>query len=640
MIEETKALNTLFLHSEEALVLLRQTLERAKEHEEGSSSNNSKSSLAQPGQVVLPPGASPHSYKFGDIDSSSEEEEEDQSDSDDSSSRSSSSSSAPSENAGQETGDPDLIEESTDKATPLSTSKEPSQTPTKARKKKLSAAQQSKQNRQRNQLVKQLLDNLQKQNLRLDDDRILQLPSNLLHRQDLRSDLTSLQRAQIYTNLADEMQQKKPVIVMLVKSGRFAGGVFVGSDCVTHRTFQHYTIRKGQGKAQSSQDNSKRKAKSMGAQLRRAGEQSMKEDIHATIMDWKEHFASSCLILLSCPKTMKSTIFADTVENVISKNDSRIRKVPFDVGRPTFESVCISYEVLTTVTLREASSTGTTSEPLENAATLSTPISNQASEKSSNSDNTNEPKKEEEKEEKNPAIALTRIHEICRDGNATELLELLDSKDILTKINQAAGPDFMTPLHYAAESSSLADPVSAAACVMALLSKGEADPTIVDARLRTPYFLASHDKVREAFRKARANLGEDFCDWSAAKVGSPLTEDDIQEKKEREAEKRRRKKARQKEKKAQEKAEQEEEERQKQQQEEERKGREVAKRIRDGLAPKLSTAANVCDFCQTVCRGKKRAQMFKRLDYAYCSTKCVNEHKRELMAKAALARFG
>jgi hypothetical protein len=32
--------------------------------------------------------------------------------------------------------------------------------------------------------------------------------------------------------------------------------------------------------------------------------------------------------------------------------------------------------------------------------------------------------------------------------------------------------------------------------------------------------------------------------------------------------------------------------------------------------------------------------MYQRLEYAYCSTECVQRHKRELLASAALARFG
>jgi hypothetical protein len=151
--------------------------------------------------------------------------------------------------------------------------------------------------------------------------------------------------------------------------------------------------------------------------------------------------------------------------------------------------------------------------------------------------------------------------------------------------------------------------------------------------------LASHDKIRAAFRKARAVLGEDYCDWESAKVGPPLTDDDIQAKKEKEAEKKRRKRQKQKEKEAKEKSQAQEMEQRRRLQEEEEKKAEDAKRIRDALDPKAVRKDNVCDFCQVEVKGRQRLHMLKRLDYNYCSSECVQKHKRELMAKAAMARF-
>jgi Vms1-associating treble clef domain len=148
------------------------------------------------------------------------------------------------------------------------------------------------------------------------------------------------------------------------------------------------------------------------------------------------------------------------------------------------------------------------------------------------------------------------------------------------------------------------------------------------------------DKVRDSFRFARSVLGEDYCAWDDdAKVGPALTVGDIEAKKEREAEKRRRKRAKQKEKKAKEKAEIDEAEARKKEAEEQQQRDMEAKRIRDGLQPK-KTGGGVCDYCQIVCKGQKRADMLHRLNYSYCSTACVQKHKRELMAAAATARFG
>ena len=121
---------------------------------------------------------------------------------------------------------------------------------------------------------------------------------------------------------------------------------------------------------------------------------------------------------------------------------------------------------------------------------------------------------------------LTPLHTFAAEGNVNACAELLesDSDACAELMNHGAGQDYMTPLHYAADSTSNADvdPATAASVVLLLLVRGRANPCTVDARNRVPYFLASHDKVREAFRRARAELGEDCWPWDAAKVGPAL----------------------------------------------------------------------------------------------------------------------
>jgi sRNA-binding protein len=133
-------------------------------------------------------------------------------------------------------------------------------------------------------------------------------------------------------------------------------------------------------------------------------------------------------------------------------------------------------------------------------------------------------------------------------------------------------------------------------------------------------------------------LGEDYCSWDDGAIGPALSEDDVQLKKAKALEKKRRQRARQKEKKAIEKAEAEAVATKERAELEKKKQEEDAKRIRDGLKPKPK-AQNACDFCHKIVKGKRRSQMFQRLEYAYCSTDCVKKHQRELMAAAAVARF-
>ena len=460
--------------------------------------------------------------------------------------------------------------------------------------------------------------------LPLDDVFALHVPSALLVKHERHYNKESCESL---LKLAQHMTSPCPVVVLLLRSGRFAGGVLVQEKCLQHRACQRYTVRRGQGKAQSSQDGSRR-PKSMGAQLRRQGEVALWQDVKETLQQWKQYLKETPLVLVSCPKTMQKGLL-EASEEFFDK--SLTRKVPLDVGRPTFESVCAVYEIMMQCVLDKVNLREESKETLVDESS----VANDALKN-----------REETSEEATPVVKtfppLTPLHTFAVEGNFNALEALLESDpDACAElIDHGAGPDYMTALHYAAESASKeVDQGTAAAIVSLLLVSAKANPCVLDSRNRVPFFLASHDKVREAFRRARAELGEECWPWDEARVGSALTDQEVAKKQEKAAEKKRRQRARQREKKAREKAQAEEMEQRRKEEEEKRKQEEDAKRIRDGLAPKQSTGTNVCDFCQTVCKGKRRSQMFQRLDYKYCSSECVQKHKRELMAKAALSRL-
>jgi Bacteroidetes VLRF1 release factor/Ankyrin repeat len=334
----------------------------------------------------------------------------------------------------------------------------------------------------------------------------------------------------------------------------------------------------------------------MGAQLRRADEVNLWEDVKETVTMWKKFLENSPLILMSCPKTMQKGLFTAT-DNMWT---DKMRKIPLNVGRPTYETVCAVHEIMMQATLREfiIAKDDAVVEPVVVA-----------------------PPNETIKEKEVPVRIkefppLTLLHELAAEGNVEAIEKLLetDSTACAELMDLHAGHDLMTALHYAA-AFSVQDPNASAAIVSLLLIQGKANPCLVDGWNRVPYFLASHKKTREAFRWARADLGEE-CGWSwdeEAKVGQALLTEDMERKQEKMADKKRRQRARQKEKKAREKAQaQKMAEQAKEQQEEERNRQEDSKQIQDGLAPKTTSAAtNFCDFCQKTYKGKRRSQMLQ-----------------------------
>ncbi|GKZ01225.1 hypothetical protein MPSEU_001073800 [Mayamaea pseudoterrestris] len=488
--------------------------------------------------------------------------------------------------------------------------------------------------KQRNATITRHVENVSCVALPCNQSTALHAPSSLLSKIHRISN-SQLVLAESVSNLANLLrEQDKLILILCVRSGRFAGAVYQRDTCIVHTSSQRYTVRKGQGKAQSTQDGNRR-PKSMGAQLRRAGEQLLKQDIQNTLTQWKHYIERSALILISCPKTMLKDLLDG---DALVKSDERIRRVPLDVGRPTFEAVGIIHAVLMTVTLREALETEQQVCGVKRLNDTKTAIERAL---------TSEQVVADETDVSEPDVPLSPLHIASRDGNFEGLTALLQSEQVVDWIGMCAGEFYMTPLHFAAQadasnsdSANESATVAHADCVHALLVIGHADPCALDGRHRVPWFLATTDKIREAFRRARATLGEDYCDWdSGAKVAAALTDDEIRRKQEIEAEKRRKKKARQKQKKAEDKAIEDARVQQQREEAERQKHEEEVKRIRDGLHPRVSTATNVCDFCQTSKKGMKRSDMFKRLNYVYCSTACVEKHKREIMAAAALKRL-
>merc|ERR1712151_167047 len=121
-----------------------------------------------------------------------------------------------------------------------------------------------------------------------------------------------------------------------------------------------------------------------------------------------------------------------------------------------------------------------------------------------------------------------------------------------------------------------------------------------------------------AFRRWRGE-NEDAWNWDAAHIPDGITEEGEQRKKDKEKEKKKRQKEKQKANKA--KVAAEEEERKRKEEEEVRA---------------LEAAQAKCDSC-----GKPfLTKPFTRLNYLYCSTDCVNTHRRKLQAEAAEKRFG
>ncbi|KAI0629166.1 hypothetical protein C8Q77DRAFT_1076201 [Trametes polyzona] len=119
-------------------------------------------------------------------------------------------------------------------------------------------------------------------------------------------------------------------------------------EVLKHKTFHRYTTRRKQGGSQSLNDNSKSKAVSAGAMLRRYGEQALRDDIRNLLQDWAEEI-HDCERIWIRASVSNRRIFLDYEGAVIEKGDERLRTFPFPTRRPTQAELSRCLQELTRV---------------------------------------------------------------------------------------------------------------------------------------------------------------------------------------------------------------------------------------------------------------------------------------------------
>ncbi|KAF1330234.1 Ankyrin repeat protein, partial [Globisporangium splendens] len=420
-----------------------------------------------------------------------------------------------------------------------------------------------------------------------------------------------------YTSLDDIRKSKFKWAIFLLRSGRFAGAIFDGEKALCHKTFQRYTVRRKQGGSQSASDNAGGKAKSAGATLRRYNEAALKQDVADLLAQWSDLLKGVELIFLSSGKTDRATFFGgkppvlQSIYCVVSftfTDDPRLRRIPFATFRPTFEEICRVRSDLSSV--RFSPLTAESASPSEKSKKAAA-----SKAKKSSAQQEDETKKdlstiaEEEKKEIVEEGVVSLLIQLVLEGDVSKVkaLELVPGSDD-SDVN-AVDVNFMTALHHASASDSVP-------LVTYFLDNG-ANPSLLDLRSRPPYFLCNTKETRNAFRRFLADH-PDAWDYTASQIPTALTSEMEQKKKEKEAEKRRRAKER------------------KKQQKKDAAEVEQRERVRQEEEERQIAAGKACDCC-----GKYAGKTpFLRLEYKYCSTECVNVHKRKLMSEAALRRFG
>jgi hypothetical protein len=315
------------------------------------------------------------------------------------------------------------------------------------------------------------------------------------------------------------------VVALAPKMGKKHTGVDERSaTVVAHKTFHRYTTRRKQGGSQSANDNAKGAAHSAGSSIRRYNEGALVAEVRELLSSWKTIIDTAELVFVRATgSTNRRTLFGPYEGQVLRSNDPRNRGFPFSTRRATQKELMRAFVELTRVkqsTIDEAA-LAAMNAPQDETAPKPTPAKPKPPKPS--------------KEEEEATLHTSQIIPLIRRSKVPALLNYLKTNNVPPTFNfLPANHHTPTPLHLAAS-------LNSAPIVLALLTKGGADPTMMNDEARTPFTLAGDRATRDAFRVARYELGESAWQWDQAGVPAALSradaeKRDAQDKSEKDAE--------------------------------------------------------------------------------------------------------
>ncbi|CAO2651664.1 Nn.00g042340.m01.CDS01 [Neocucurbitaria sp. VM-36] len=298
------------------------------------------------------------------------------------------------------------------------------------------------------------------------------------------------------------------IVALAPKTGKKHTGVDERSATViAHKTFHRYTTRRKQGGSQSANDNAKGNAHSAGSSIRRYNEAALTNEVRELLLSWKSLIDTAELIFVRATgSTNRRTLFGPYEGQVLRNNDPRNRGFPFSTRRATQKELMRAFVELTRVkqsTVDEAALAALNAPQTESTSTTPAPAKPKPPKPS--------------KEQEMTALHTSQIIPLIKRSKVPALLNYLKTNNIPPTFTfYPENHHTPTPLHLAAS-------LNSAPIVLALLTKGGADPTLMTDDARTPFTLAGDRATRDAFRVARSELSETAWDWDQAGVPAALS---------------------------------------------------------------------------------------------------------------------
>jgi len=316
------------------------------------------------------------------------------------------------------------------------------------------------------------------------------------------------------------------LVSLIPKLTKKAGVEDRSATVIAHKTFHRYTTRRKQGGSQSANDNSKGNAHSAGSSLRRYNEVALEQEVRDLLSEWRPWIDTAELLFVRATgSTNRRALFGPYEGHVLSQKDERLRGFPFSTRRATQSELMRAFVELTRVkptTVDEAA----LAKQAEEAAAASAKAEAAATAKQNTSTKLPKPSKADEE----AALHTTQLQALIRRSKAPALLSYLQSHSL------PADYPFHPPEqnHHAPYPLHLAAASNTPACVSALLVKAGADPSLRNAESKSAFEIAGDRATRDAFRLARAQLGEERWGWEEADVPAALSASEVEERTARE----------------------------------------------------------------------------------------------------------
>ena len=127
-------------------------------------------------------------------------------------------------------------------------------------------------------------------------------------------------------------------LVLLMRSGHAAIGVGTVDELSDVKVIRRYTVRKGQGKAQSTQEG-KKVARSAGAQLRRRETAAYFSEIAQELMRRQKAIEFCRRLIIGSPVRLWPELFGTRDPLPFQADDPRLSKIPLDIKTPNREGL-------------------------------------------------------------------------------------------------------------------------------------------------------------------------------------------------------------------------------------------------------------------------------------------------------------